>query len=238
MVANPDKFQSIILSRNSGVSNPLSVQNNDLRPTNEVLGVTLDDRLNFESHVDDICNHASRQINSFKCFSKYLKVHRQLSVYRGFIQSNFSYCPVAWLFCGRKNSNKLEKLQEWALHKDFKWLYIELWSSVQKGQYFASFFLLSSFFMHEMYKCIKETNPTYLNYLFNVQARDYQLRDSNRLIQSQFNTFKFGFKSFTYFGAKCFTWWYKTIAESIHFKTKITKWCHSDAAKALEENMF
>ena len=121
MVANPEKFQRIILSRNSGVSTPLSVQNNDSCPTNaiKVLGVTLDDRLNFKSHVDDICNHASRQINYFKCFSKYLKIDRQLSVYRGFIQSNFSYCPVAWLFCGRKNSNKLEKLQEWVLHRDF-----------------------------------------------------------------------------------------------------------------------
>ena len=92
----------------------MSVKNSDLSPTNEikVLGVTLDDRLNFKSHVDDICNRASRQINSFKRFSKYLKIDKRLSVYKSFIQSNFSYCPVAWLFYGRKNSNKLEKLQE------------------------------------------------------------------------------------------------------------------------------
>ena len=96
------------------VSTPLSVQNNDLCPTNEikVLGVKLDDRLNFKSHVDNICNRASRQINSFKRFSNYLKIDRRLSVYKSLIQSN---CPVAWLFCGRKNSNKLEKLLERAL---------------------------------------------------------------------------------------------------------------------------
>ena len=70
MVANPEKFQSTILSRNGGVCTPISAKNNDLYPTNEikVLGVTLDDRLNFKSHVDDICNRASRQINSFKRF--------------------------------------------------------------------------------------------------------------------------------------------------------------------------
>ena len=82
MVANPEKFQSIILSRNGGVCTPISVKNNDLCPANEikVLGVTLDDRLNFKSHVDDICNRASRQINSIKRFSKYLKIDRRLSV--------------------------------------------------------------------------------------------------------------------------------------------------------------
>ena len=98
MVDNPEKFQSIILPRNDGVSTPLSVQNNDLCPTNEitVLGVMLDDRLSFKSHVDDMCNRASRQMNSYQRFSKYLKIDRRLSVYKSFIQSNFSYCPVAW----------------------------------------------------------------------------------------------------------------------------------------------
>ena len=110
MIANPDKFQCIMLSRNGGVSIPLSVHNNILYPTDEikVLGVTLDDSLNFKSHVTDICNRASRQINSFKRFAKYLKIDRRLSVYKSFIQSNFSYCPLAWIFCGRKNSISLK----------------------------------------------------------------------------------------------------------------------------------
>ena len=70
MVANPEKFQSILLSRNGWVCTPISVQNNDLCPTNEikVLGVTLDDILNLKSHVYDICYRASRKINSFKLF--------------------------------------------------------------------------------------------------------------------------------------------------------------------------
>ena len=53
-----------------------------------------------------------------------------------------------------------------------------------------------------MNKCIKETNPTYLNDLFSGQASDYQHRDSSRFIQPKCNTFKFGFKSFRHFGAK------------------------------------
>ena len=36
MVANPDKFQCIMLSRNGGVSIPLSVHNNILYPTEEI----------------------------------------------------------------------------------------------------------------------------------------------------------------------------------------------------------
>ena len=36
MVANPENFQSKILSRNGGVCTPISVKNNDLWPTNEI----------------------------------------------------------------------------------------------------------------------------------------------------------------------------------------------------------
>ena len=120
----------------------------------------------FKSHVDDICNRASRQINSFKRFSKYLKVDRRLSVYKSFIQSNFSYCPVAWLFCGRKNSNKLAKLQERALRivfDDFSSSYEFL---CERANTLPLSFYRLRFLGIEMYKCIEETNPTYLNDLF------------------------------------------------------------------------
>ena len=243
MVAKPEKFQSIILSRNGGVCTPISVKNNDLCPINEikVLGVTLDDRLNFKSHVDDTCNRVSRQINSFKWFSKYLKVDRRLSVYKSFIQSNFSYCPVAWLFCGRKNSNKLEKLQECApriVFDDFSSSYEFL---CERANTLPLFLYRLRFLGIEMYKRIKETYSTYLNNLLCEQTSDYQLRDSGRLIQPKFNTFKFCFKSVRYFGAKLWNVLPVDIKQSESLsisKTRITKWCYSDAAKALEEKMF
>ena len=142
-----EKIQSMILSRNSGVS---TLRYFRFRTTTCVLqtkskslvtDVTLDDRL----HVDAICNRTFRQIIFFKWFSKYSKIDRRLSVCKSFIQSNFSSCPLAWLFCGRTNGNKLEKLQERALRIFLVTFFIEIRSSVRKGQCSASFFLSSSF---------------------------------------------------------------------------------------------
>ena len=93
----------------------------------------------------------------------------------------------------------------------------------------------------EMYKCVNGFNSTYLNDLFTAQSNDYNLRDSSRLIQPKFNTFKFGFKSFKYFGAKLWNVLPIDIkrSESLSIsKRSITAWCHSDAAKALEKKMF
>ena len=148
---------------------------------------------------------------------------------------------MAWLFCGSKNSNKLEKLQERALRlvfDDFSSSYEFL---CERANNLPLSFYRVRFLGIEMYKCIKETNPTYLNDLFCEQTSDCQLRDSSRLIQPKFNTFKFGFKSFRYFGAKLWNVLPVDIKQSGSLsiiKTRITKWCHSNAAKALEENMF
>ena len=162
-------------------------------------------------------------------------------MYKSFIQSNISYCPVSWLFCGRKNSNKFEKLQERALRIDFNDFSSSYEFLCERAKNLPLSFYRLRFLGIGVYKCIKETNPTYLNDLFCAQTSDYQLRDSSRLIQPKFNTFKFGFKSFKYFGAKL--WDVLPVdlkqSESLSiFKTRITKLCHSDAAKALEEKMF
>ena len=93
----------------------------------------------------------------------------------------------------------------------------------------------------EMYECVNGFNPTYLNDLFKAHSNDYHLPGSRRLIQPKFNTFKFGFKSFRYFGAKLWNVLPIDIkrSESLSiFKRSITAWCHSDAAKALGGKCF
>ena len=117
MDARPHKFQSIVLGRNRDISFSISVQENLIVPTDniKVLGVTLDDHLKFDAHITNICITAFRQINALKRLAKFLNERSRILIYKSFISSNFSYCPVTWMFCGRKNVMKLEKLQERAL---------------------------------------------------------------------------------------------------------------------------
>ena len=138
----------------------------------------------------------------------------------------------------KKNSNKLEKLQERALCTVFNDFSSSFEFLCERANTLHLSFYRLRFLGIEMYKCIKVTNPTYLIDLFCEQTSYYQLRDSNRLIQPKF---KFGVKSFRYFGAKLWNVLPVDIKQSDSlsiFKTGITKWCYSDAAKALEEKMF
>ena len=55
----------------------------------------------------------------------------------------------------------------------------------------------------EIYKCVKGTNPDYLNEMFSLSNSHYDLRDQSRLEQPKFNTKTFGYRSFIYLGANC-----------------------------------
>ena len=109
MCVNTDKFQSIILNRDGKHTLSISVQDNTVLSDTSitVLGVVLDDKLKFDEHVSVLCSKVSRQINALNRVSKYLDEKCRIMVYKSFISSNFNYCPVAWMFCGKKNLVKL-----------------------------------------------------------------------------------------------------------------------------------
>ena len=76
MVVNPDKFQSIITNRleNLKDSHELLIDKHkiDLENSVTLLGIKIDNKLNFEKHVTALCQKASCQLNAMSCIHKYI----------------------------------------------------------------------------------------------------------------------------------------------------------------------
>ena len=157
-------------------------------------------------------------------------------MYTFFISSNFSYCPVSWMFCGKQNSDKLEKLQERALRfvvSDYRSAYSDL---LKHGNFLSLSALGIRYLAIEMYKCVYGINLPYLNELFISKDTRYNLRDSNRLQQFEFETVRYGFKSFRYYGSKLWNavpTQLKASENLLHFKKNITQWCLSGKCDVL-----
>ena len=68
MIINPDKFQAIILDKKKlNLTNiPFTVDNQTIKsvPSVELLGIHLDDKLNFNLHISNICRPAANQLNA------------------------------------------------------------------------------------------------------------------------------------------------------------------------------
>ena len=88
----------------------------------------------------------------------------------------------------------------------------------------------------KVYKCAKGKNPVYLSDLFVKKNPGYNLRDSDLIIQPKFKTFTYGYKSFSYFGAKIWNALspdLKSCDSLPSFKKKLKNWCQSSDARKL-----
>jgi hypothetical protein len=207
MKANPDKFQAILFSPSPLLSKDFNVKIENTSDTIKgsvsvkLLGVTIDSRLCFDDHVDNICLKSGRQVNALRRISKFLTLHDRKLVYNSFICSNFSYCSSVWVFCGLGNERKIENIQKRAMrfiYNDYEHTYNEMLVMYKMNS--IKLTRLKSL-VCDVFKCINKVSPPYLHGIFEVKNNGYNLRDVHRLVQPKFNGITHGYLSFAYYGS-------------------------------------
>ena len=217
MAANPSKFQFMVCSTTDIKDVEISINENisiKSEPFVKALGVYIDSKLTFNEHVKQSCTKAARQLNAFIRISRYLNIQAKKHIFRSFIMSNFTYCPLVWHFCGVTNNSKIEKIQERALkivYNDYKSDYNVLLTKFGTDTMLQS--RLKTMIM-EVFKSLKGTNPVYIQNIFTNKDQPYDLRNSYLLIQKKTQTVTFGLRTFGYLGSKM---WNDLPA---HFKDK------------------
>ena len=78
----------------------------------KILGVTIDNKLNFKSHTGELCKKASQKIEALSRLSSYLYNSEKKLIFNSIIKSQVSYCPLVWIFCSRTSNNMINKLHE------------------------------------------------------------------------------------------------------------------------------
>ena len=112
MVGNADKCQLITNKTDKTMS--LEIKNESVfnTTTSKILGVTFDNLLTFEPHIDNLCKKASLKISALARISTYLSKAKKRYLMNAFIKCHFSYCPLIWMFHSRSLEHKINKLHE------------------------------------------------------------------------------------------------------------------------------
>jgi hypothetical protein len=231
MQANPDKFQAIAIGNKTHDANVVfNLENALINCDDEVklLGVTLDFKLNFHSHITNICKKAARQLNVLKRIGNYLNRLGKLTIYHSFIISNFSYCPLTWHFCSEQNTRKIEKIQERALrfvYNDSVSPYDDLLERSKlpslKTRRMRSIAL-------ETFKIVNRKCPVYLQDLIVIKNNSYNFRYSNTADLPRPRTTRYGKNSFRYEAARLWNTLpneARNLSSFEQFKNYISSWC-------------
>ena len=112
--ANADKCH-LILSTDEPFS--INIDNEVIKNSNnkKLLGINLNNRLGFDTHVANICSRVSKKLHALARISQYMSIHKRRMTMKAFIASEFGYCPLVWMFHSRKLNSRVNKLHERAL---------------------------------------------------------------------------------------------------------------------------
>ena len=111
MKANPEKCH-VILSSNTQREIRFANASIASSPSEKLLGITLDSELKFEEHINKICNIVNKKLNALHRIGSHMSLDKRKMLLRAFIESQFSYCPLIWMFHSRTLNNKINQLHE------------------------------------------------------------------------------------------------------------------------------
>ena len=61
-------------------------------------GVTLNNKLNFNAHINMVCKEACRKLNALFRIAKCLNKNKKKMLINAFFYSHFNYYPLLWMF--------------------------------------------------------------------------------------------------------------------------------------------
>ena len=86
----------------------LKINNQKIEMTNcvKILGMNIDSKFNFDSHISDLCKKASMQLNALNRLCVYIGNKEMEILINSFIYSNLNYCPLVWHLASRFSPSK------------------------------------------------------------------------------------------------------------------------------------
>ena len=226
---NAGKCQLLVANHTENVS--VNVDNEKIECSDSVklLGVLVDYKLDFNEHVSKLCDKVSSKLHALSRISSFMRIDRLKLLMKAFIESNFGYCPLIWMFHNRTLNNRINRLHERALRIVYK----------NSNSSFAELLALdNSFTIHErnlqklataMYKIINNLSPPLEN-MIPISSQPYNLRVGPVFNTSNVHTVLHGTETISFRGPK--TWLLvpediKNSKSLIEFKTKIKRWTPS-----------
>ena len=226
MKSNDDKCNLFVPNKENVVVN---IGNETIESTNSIdlLGIKIDSKLNFSEHVSILCKKGNQKLHALARIAKYLTEHKLKIIMKTFIQSQFNYCPLTWMFHNRTLNNKINRLHERALRIVYKNDNLTFQQLLDKDNSVTIHDRNLQRLAVEMYKAKNGLSPLPMQALFSQQNYTHDLRNKKHWVVPAVRTVVYGTETIRYRGPKTWELLPTEIKEAkslTEFKSKIKYW--------------
>ena len=78
----------------------------------KLLGVTIDCKLSFNAHLDQILTKARQKVHVLARIAPYMSIPKRKLIMNSFFTSQFDYCPLVWMCHSRSMNSRINRLHE------------------------------------------------------------------------------------------------------------------------------
>ena len=204
----------------------------------KLLGFTIDKKLNFNKHLSILCKKVSGKVSALARITKIVPFDKKRLLMRTFIESQFSYCPLIWMFCSRKMNNKINHIHERALRLVYDDYTASLEQLLIKDDSVSIHHRNVQKVAIEMFKVKNNLCPEFIKRLFHLNNTN--TRSNASFHRPMVNTVYYGEQSLRSFGP--IVWdamlpqRFKTISDLETFKEQIKSWVPENCVCRLCKN--
>ena len=224
---NPDKCKLLISKKSKDISIILRGEVIECSNSVKLLGVTIDNRLDFNEHVSKLCKKASSKLHALARVSNLMSKKKLRVLMKSFVESQFSYCPLIWMFHSRTLNNRINKLHERGLRLVYKDSDLTFEELLHKDKSFTIHQRNLQNLATEMYKVYNNLSPSLVQSIFPQREVSYNLRNRNPFRSCNVHSVFHGTETISFRGPKI----WEMVPEDIKncntlnaFKVKISNW--------------
>ena len=162
----------------------------------KLLGIHLNNNLNFDYHVNKLCKKARKKLHALARITKYMDINKRRMLMKAFASSQFSYFPLIWMFHSRKMEHRINRIHKRALklvYQDYPDLTFQelLTKDKSVSVHQKNLQLLAT----EIVKSKTGVSPELMNDIFHFVKRPYNLRSEYTLERKRDHTVYHGSES-------------------------------------------
>ncbi|PFX16582.1 RNA-directed DNA polymerase from mobile element jockey [Stylophora pistillata] len=192
---NQDKFHALSL----GPGHKKKRMNLNIKEINiksssgiDLLGVAIDDDLNFTKHINNVCTKGERKVGVLMRFRNLMPTEAKLRIFKAFILPQVTYRHIVLHHCRSSDERKLKRLQERAMRA----IYCDRASTYEALLDKARLPTLCNRRLQDMaiFMCKVKTNlvPPYISERFSCGISRYNLRNADDFYLPRYNTVTYG----------------------------------------------